>query len=108
MLTLGSPLGQSFLQKRILGRERSGEARYPNNIRRWSNLAAAGELTAIDPVLRNDFREMLELGLVESIDDVEVFNYFRLNGQLNVHAEYGYLANQATGKIIADWWREHL
>ena len=48
---------------------------------------------------------MLELGLVESIDDVNVFNYFRLNGQLNVHAEYGYLANQATGQIIADWWR---
>jgi hypothetical protein len=108
LLTLGSPLGQSYLQKRILGRERSGDARYPNNIRRWSNLAAAGELTAIDPVLRKDFGEMLELGLVESIDDVDVFNYFRLNGQLNVHAEYGYLANQATGQIIADWWREQL
>lgn len=108
LLTLGSPLGQSYLQKRILGRERSGAARYPHNIRRWSNLAAAGELTAIDPVLRNDFREMLELGLLESIDDIEVFNFFRLNGQLNVHAEYGYLANQTTGQIIADWWREQL
>jgi hypothetical protein len=67
-----------------------------------------GELTAIDRVLRKDFGEMLELGLVECIGDVDLWNYFRLNGQLNVHAEYGYLANKTTGQLVADWWREHL
>ncbi len=108
LLTLGSPLGQNYLQKRIFGHDQSGKARYPDNIRRWTNLAAVGELTAIDPVLRNDFKEMLELGLVESIEDVELFNYFRLDAQLNVHAEYGYLANETTGRVIAEWWREHL
>ena len=103
---MGSPLGQNYLQKRIMGHAASGEDRYPNNIRRWTNLAAVGELTAINPSLRTEFGEMLELGLVESIDDVEVFNYFRLDGQLNVHAEYGYLVNEVTGRLVADWWRE--
>ena len=107
LLTLGSPLGQNYLQKRIFGHGMTGKARYPDNIRRWTNLSAVGELTATDRVLRNDFGEMLDLELVESIEDADVFNYFRLDGQLNVHAEYGYLVNEVTGRVVADWWKEH-
>lgn len=104
-LTMGSPLGQNYLQKRILGHDESGLARYPNNIRRWINLAAIGDMTALDPELKTDFVEMLELDLVEAIDDRALLNFFRLDGQLNVHAEYGYLVNASTGKAIVDWWR---
>lgn len=102
LLSLGSPLGQNYLQKRIFGHELSGMARYPDNIRRWTNLSAVGELTAIDRVLKNDFSEMLELGLVESIEDGDIYNYFKLDGQLNVHAEYGYLVNEAIGRVVVD------
>lgn len=105
-VTMGSPLGQNYLQKRILGHAQSGRLRYPTNVGRWINLAAVGDLTAIDPHLGNDFAEMVELGLVESIEDLSMFNYYRLDGQLNVHAEYGYLVNEVTGRIIADWWRK--
>jgi hypothetical protein len=107
LLTMGSPLGQNYLQKRLFGHDQTGKARYPDNIRRWTNLEAVGDLTVIDRVFHNDFGEMLELGLVESIEDIDLFNYFQFNGQLNVHAEYGYLANKMTGQIVADWWREH-
>lgn len=106
-LTMGSPLGQRFMQRRIRGYEKKGTARYPNNIRRWKNLAAVGDLTAIDPTLANDFGEMVTLGLVDVIDDELVFNSFRLEGELNVHAEYGYLANEKTALTIARWWRGH-
>lgn len=106
LLTMGSPLGQNYLQRCIKGHDARGAARYPDNIRRWKNLTAVGELTAIDPYLRNDFNEMLDLGLVESIDDIELFNHYRYEGWLNVHAEYGYLANEVTGQIVADWWLE--
>lgn len=105
LLTMGSPLGQNYLQKRIKGCGNSGVERYPNTIKRWINLAAIGDLTALDPVLKNDFREMLDLGLIDSIDDHVVLNFFRLNGQLNVHAEYGYLVNEVTGRAVADWWK---
>ena len=105
LLTTGSPLGQAYLQRRILGHDRTGKARYPTNIRRWINLAAVGDMTAIDPVLKNDFNEMIGLGLVEDIEDIEVFNHFRLDGELNVHAEYGYLINEVTAGVVADWWR---
>ena len=107
LLTMGSPLGQRFMQKRIRGRDRNGKDRYPSNIRNWKNLTAVGDLTAIDPWLANDFAEMLELELVSTIDDERLLNYFRLNGKLNVHAEYGYLANEKTAHTIVKWWRGH-
>ena len=106
LVTMGSPLGQAYVQRRILGHECHGKERYPTNIRRWVNLAAVGDMTAVDPVLANDFAEMLELGLVESIEDVEIFNAFRLAGVLNEHAEYGYLINRVTAERVARWWRD--
>ncbi len=105
LLTMGSPLGQRFMQKRLKGAGKTGHARYPNNIRRWKNLSAVGDLTALDPYLANDFEEMLELGLLESFEDEITFTHFRLDGVLNVHAEYGYLVNEKTARIVTDWWR---
>ena len=105
LLTMGSPLGQRFIQKRLFGYAEQGERRYVKGIRCWTNLAALGDLTAIDYELANDFAPMLEHGLVESIEDRSLSNYFRLNGDLNVHAEYGYLANSVTAQVVIEWWR---
>ena len=105
LLTMGSPLGQGYLQRRILGHDKPGAERYPDNIRRWVNLSAVGDMTAVNPYLKNDFGEMVRLGLIEHIDDIEIFNFFRLDGELNVHAEYGYLVNKVTAAVVADWWR---
>ena len=107
LLTMGSPLGQRYIQKRLKSSASRGEGRYPHNIRKWKNLSAVGDLTAIDPRLRNDFGEVLKLGLVESFEDVELYNYFRLEGALNVHSEYGYLVNEATARTVSSWWRGH-
>lgn len=106
-LTMGSPLGQRYMQKRIKGAAKSGYERYPHNIRQWQNLAAEGDMTALDPILADDFEEMLELGLLESLEDRSVRTHFRLNGELNVHAEYGYLVNEETAHTIVKWWRGH-
>lgn len=106
LLTMGSPLGQRYIQRRIMGHQENGVLRYPNYIRRWLNLSAIGDLTALDPLLANDFGEMVELGLIDAIDDRSTQNYFRLDGELNVHAEYGYLVNADTATIVADWWRK--
>ena len=105
LLTMGSPLGQRFMQKRIKGHDRSGADRFPHGVKRWMNLAAVGDLTAIDPALINAFREMLELKLVDEIVDTTFFNYFRLGGELNVHSEYGYLVNEAAARTVREWWR---
>ena len=105
MLTTGSPLGQHLIQRRLKGFAKEGVERYPGNIRRWTNIAAVGELTAIDMALKNDFGEMIRLGLVEDIEDLQIYNYYRMSGVLNVHAEYGYLVNEVTATTIRNWWR---
>ncbi|HEX7719124.1 MAG TPA: hypothetical protein VF389_04905 [Woeseiaceae bacterium] len=105
LITMGSPLGQRTIQRSLKGSTDHGSSRYPNNIRRWVNIAAFGELTAVDMTLRNDFAEMIELGLVEEIEDHAVFNYYRSDGELNVHAEYGYLINETCATQVRDWWR---
>lgn len=107
LLTMGSPLGQRYMQKRLKGTRKTGYGRYPHNIRRWTNLAAVGDLTSLDPWLAGDFAEMLELGLLESFEDETIHTHFRLEGELNVHAEYGYLVNAQTAQIVTDWWRLH-
>ena len=106
MLTTGSPLGQRLIQRRLKGFRKQGVERFPGNIRRWINIAAIGELTAIDMTLNNDFGEMIRLGLVEDIEDLETYNYYRMNGVLNVHAEYGYLVNEVAANVIRKRWRE--
>jgi hypothetical protein len=107
LLTMGSPLGQRYMQKRIRGSGISGADRYPHNIRHWKNLSAIGELTSIDPKLQIDFGGLLHFGLVETFHDEELYTWFRLNGELNVHSEYGYLVTDTVAQIVADWWRSH-
>ena len=105
LLTSGSPLGQRIVQRHLLGAGETGGDRYPDNIGAWINIAATGELTAIDRTLRDDFAAMINLGIVRDIGDIEVFNYYHMQGSLNVHAEYGYLVNAVTARCVSDWWR---
>ncbi|MBT8106966.1 MAG: hypothetical protein KJP17_01930 [Gammaproteobacteria bacterium] len=107
LLTMGSPLGNRYMQKRLKGADETGYARYPANIRRWRNLSAVGDMTALDPYLADDFEEMLELGILEDFEDEVIHTHFRLGGVLNVHAEYGYLVNPRTAHTVIDWWRQH-
>lgn len=104
-LSLGSPLGMSYVQDRLLGYH---EQRFPCNIRRWINIAAHGDLTALDPVIHDDFLPMIKQGCVEAIEDQTraVFTYFRNEKGLNVHRSYGYLVEQHVARTILAWWRE--
>lgn len=106
-LTLGSPLGMHFVQKRLLGHEADGQRTYPGNIRHWVNVAAEGDLTALDPILCDDFRPLLARDLTASIEDYHsgVFTYFRDARGLNFHRSYGYLVHPVVARVVADWWQ---
>ena len=108
-LSLGSPLGMNYVRRRLLGHQYQGVKAYPDNIKRWINVAAQGDVTALDRSFSNDFSDMLTLGNVEVIEDhVDGFyNYFREGESLNCHRSYGYLVNPVVGKVIADWWQRN-
>ena len=107
LMTLGSPIATHFVQRSIKGAGERGASRYPHNIRRWVNFTARGDTTALQPRVKPLYREMLALGLVDSIEDyVEFDNYFRGSLGLNPHEVYGYLAQPALAEVIADWLEE--
>lgn len=107
-LTLGSPLGMHYVRRRLLGTNASDARRFPGNIHRWINIAAVGDLTALDEGIEDDFRPMMTRGhsLVIHDEYEGVYNYFRNEEGLNVHRSYGYLVNPIVGRAIAKWWRE--
>lgn len=106
-LTIGSPLGMHYVQRRLIGLAHCRPRIYPQNIRRWVNIAARGDLVALDPGLADDFSGMVRSGGVESITDMNtgVYNYYRDGHGLNVHKSYGYLVNPHVAGVITDWWK---
>jgi hypothetical protein len=104
-LTLGSPLGMDYVQRRLLGMNGEGEKSYPGLVRHWINFSAEGDVAALNQHLKESFQPMLELGLAESIEDHchGIYNFFRSDEGLNCHRSYGYLVNPAVGSVIADW-----
>jgi hypothetical protein len=106
-LSIGSPLGLRFVRERLLGARERGRRRYPGNIRRWVNLAAVGEMTALDRRMADIWGEMRDLGLVGEISDrLDLQTYYRGPEGLNVHKCYGYMVNPVVGGTFARWWRE--
>jgi hypothetical protein len=104
-LTLGSPLGMRFIQHRLLGRRFKERGRYPLNIQKWVNISSEGDLVAVDRRFRDDFQEMIQLGLVDDIEDhcEDIYNFYRNEEGLNCHRSYGYLINPVVDKVISRW-----
>jgi hypothetical protein len=106
-VSMGSPLTLGYMRRHLKGARKSGAERYPANIRRWTNLAAVGEVTALDRKLASCFKPMVELGLIDSItDNLQLLNQFHGPEGLNVHKCYGYFASRATGELALDWCRQ--
>lgn len=106
LITLGSPLGLRFTQARLLGATLEGAARYTHLVESWHNVAAVGDLIALDPTLGDDFEEMRQLGLVQSIEDHYdgVYTHYRDAAGLNPHRSYGYLMHPVVAARVAAWW----
>ena len=106
LLTIGSPLGMNYVQRRLIGQHDKQAPDYPGNVRSWVNISARGDLVALDPTLANDFGKMIEKNLLESITDhrAGIYNHYRDEKGLNVHKSYGYLVNPVVARTITDWW----
>jgi len=102
-ITLGSPLGNPTVRKKVAGRRSSDVQRYPANIRNWINLAAVGDYISHDPTLRDDYRAMLEHGLIDSIEDHRIYNLAVRFGRSNPHHGVGYLIHPTVTSFIGDW-----
>jgi len=102
-LTLGAPLGDRNVQKRLLGARQKSDRRFPANVISWHNVAAEDDYTCHDNTIADDFGKMLTLRIVSSVKDYRVFNLAVRYGKSNPHSSVGYYIHPRTSKIIADW-----
>ncbi len=102
-LTLGSPLGDEMVKRRIFGGKSRGKSRYPTNIVCWHNVSAEDDYLCHDNAVANDFKAMLQHRLVSSIRDYQIYNLAVRYGKSNPHSSLGYLIHPRVSKIIGDW-----
>ena len=101
-VTLGAPLGDNFIRKRLLGAD--GEpVSYPKNVITWHNVSAEDDYTCHDNTLADDFKSMLDQGAVSTVQDYCVYNLAVRFGKSNPHSSIGYLIHPRMSKIVVDW-----
>jgi hypothetical protein len=102
-MTLGSPLGDSSIRKRLLGAKEKPTAEFPVNVISWHNVAAEDDYTCHDNTLANDFKLMLQQRVVSAVHDYRIFNLAVRYGKSNPHSSIGYYIHPRVSKILADW-----
>lgn len=102
-LTLGSPLGDSMVQKQLLGGDRRGRERYPTNVLAWHNVSAEDDIVAHDRTVADDFKAMMKQRQVGSIRDYRIYNMAVRYGCSDPHCSIGYLCHPRVTKILSDW-----
>lgn len=105
LLTLGSPLGDRNVQKRLYGAREKTDCRFPSNVITWHNVAAEDDYACHDNTLADDYKKMLKQHLVSAVHDYKIFNHAVRYGKSNPHSSVGYYIHPRTAKIIADWLR---
>ena len=104
-VTLGAPLGDTTVRRRVFGAQSKGRGRYPTNVLAWHNVSAEDDYLCHDNTLADDYREMLRLRLVSSIRDYHIYNLAVRYGRSDPHSSIGYLIHPRVTKIISDWLR---
>ncbi len=101
-VTLGAPLGDNYIRKRLMGAD--GEpVSYPKNVIDWHNVSAEDDYTCHDNTLADDFKSMLEQRVVSTVHDYCVYNLTLRFGKSNPHSSVGYLIHPRMSKLINDW-----
>jgi hypothetical protein len=86
LITLGSPLGQDYVQEHV------GATTYPRQVRHWLNVFDAMDpATWPDRRISNDLRGPRGEHLIR---DVEVPSVYDENGKRDAHSWYGYLISE--------------
>ncbi len=102
-VTLGAPLGDHNIRKRLKGAKRKVPSCFPTNVITWHNVSAEDDYTCHDNTLADDFRKMLDHRLVSAVHDYHIYNLAVRYGKSNPHSSVGYYIHPRVTKILVDW-----
>ncbi len=101
-VTLGAPLGDTGIRKRLLGAS-ADKVSYPTNVITWHNISAEDDYICHDNTLADDFKNMVQQRVVSTVHDYHVYNLAVRYGKSNPHSSVGYYIHPRLTKIIVDW-----
>ena len=102
-LTLGSPISDNKVRKRLLGARRRSTERFPTNIITWENVSAEDDYMCHDKTVADDLKAMMREHLISSINDYRIYNHTLRYGKSNPHCSLGYFIHPRVAKIVVDW-----
>ena len=102
-VTLGAPLGDRNVRRRLAGADQSSTDRYPTNVIAWHNVSAEDDYTCHDKTLADDLGRMMRERIVSKVTDYKIYNQAVRYGRSNPHSSVGYLIHPRVAKILADW-----
>ncbi len=102
-LTLGAPLGDRHVRRRLRGGHQTGLDRYPTNIIAWHNVSAEDDYTCHDKTLADDLGRMMRERIVSTVTDYKIYNQAVRYGRSNPHSSVGYFIHPRVAKILSDW-----
>ena len=105
LLTLGTPLGDSHIRKRLLGAKEELSRRYPTNVISWHNVSAEDDYACHDNTIADDFKKMMDQRVVSAVHDHHIYNHAVRYGRSNPHSSVGYYIHPRVSKIVTDWIR---
>jgi len=102
-VTLGAPLGDTHIRKRLLGAKNAAGERFPTNVITWHNVSAEDDYACHDNTLADDFKKMMHQRVVSAVHDHHVYNLAVRYGRSNPHSSVGYYIHPRLAKIVVDW-----
>jgi hypothetical protein len=102
-VTLGSPISDNMVRRRLLGAGRRSIERFPTNIITWENVSAEDDYLCHDKTVADDLKAMMREHVISSINDYRVYNHAMRYGKSNPHCSLGYFIHPRVAKIIVDW-----
>jgi hypothetical protein len=102
-VTLGSPISDDMVRKRLLGARQRSTERFPTNIITWDNVSAEDDYFCHDKTVADDLKAMMREHVISSINDYRVYNHALRYGKSNPHCSLGYFIHPRVAKIVSDW-----
>lgn len=106
-ITLGAPLGDDSVRRRLSGAKEKGRRRYPVNVVSWHNVAAEDDWLCHDNTLADDFRPMLKQRQLSTLRDYRIYNLAVRFGRSDPHSALGYLIHPRVTQLVSDWVSLH-
>jgi hypothetical protein len=103
VVTLGSPISDNMVRRRLLGAGRRSTERFPTNIITWENVSAEDDYMCHDKTVADDLKAMMREHVISSINDYRVYNHALRYGKSNPHCSLGYFIHPRVAKIVVDW-----